>query len=283
MPSAQSIISDCLKKHKNISIKDLRLIIGAIKNISYEKILFLAEKTILNHEEMSIFFKMLNGYLENTPISKLINKKQFWKHEFFVNFNVLDPRPETELIIEMILKRFDPESKIKFLDLGTGSGCVLLSLLAEFKNSVGTGLDISQKAIDVAVYNKNRLNLENANFINADWNNISSDQKFDVIVTNPPYVKTNDINELDESVRNYDPRISLDGGVDGLKAYREISNLAKKFLAPSGAIFFEIGCDQKKEVEQILCDNGFKIHEIRKDYNGIERVIFATLDICKDF
>lgn len=270
--SAKSIL-----EKTDISIRDTRLIIAKIKNISYEKIVFYPEDLFLNDEEQSLFFNMLSRYKNHEPISKIINKKSFWKHDFFVNSDVLDPRPETELIIESMLSKISKDEAIKFLDIGTGSGCILLSLLHEFKNAIGVGIDISEKAIKIAEHNKNVLNIDSAKFINISWNSLSeySNEKFDVIISNPPYIKSHEIESLDENVKNYDPLISLDGGYDGLSAYKEISEIAQSILSKNGLIFFEVGYDQANEVKEILLNNGFTEPEIIKDFNDINRVLIA--------
>lgn len=270
--SAKSIL-----EKTDISIRDTRLIIAKIKNISYEKIVFYPEDLFLNDEEQSLFFNMLSRYKNHEPISKIINKKSFWKHVFFVNSDVLDPRPETELIIESMLSKISKDEAIKFLDIGTGSGCILLSLLHEFKNAIGVGIDISEKAIKIAEHNKNVLNIDSAKFINISWNSLSeySNEKFDVIISNPPYIKSHEIESLDENVKNYDPLISLDGGYDGLSAYKEISEIAQSILSKNGLIFFEVGYDQANEVKEILLNNGFTEPEIIKDFNDINRVLIA--------
>ncbi|MDR1333831.1 MAG: peptide chain release factor N(5)-glutamine methyltransferase [Holosporaceae bacterium] len=251
--------------------------ITKIKNVPLEAIVFSPEKIFLNDDERQTMENMLLRYLEGEPLSKIINRKSFWNHDFFVNEHVLDPRPETETIVKMVLARFSTISPIRFLDIGTGSGCLLLSLMSEFPNAVGLGLDINSEAIGVAVHNREKFGLKNVDFLNIDWNFFSCDQKFDVIVSNPPYVKTSHIPKLEKSVRNYDPILALDGGGSGLRAYEEISTLAREWLSPHGAIFIEIGSGQASEVKKILQKSRFKIEKVEKDINGLERVIYATI------
>ncbi|MDR2724327.1 MAG: peptide chain release factor N(5)-glutamine methyltransferase [Holosporaceae bacterium] len=275
LPSVPDIIAKYCPD--NISVKDLRLIIAHIKSLLIEKIIFKAEDVYLDPMEMQLLLNMLDRYKKNEPLSKIFNNKSFWSHNFFVNSQVLDPRPETELIIETILSQFDVESPLNFLDIGTGSGCILLSLLWEYKKSYGVGIDVSANAISVAQYNQKKLGITNASFFAMDWSSFKSKQKFDIVVTNPPYVKTNDISQLKENVRNYDPRIALDGGPTGLDAYAIIAPLIARWLKPDGAIFLEIGYGQAEEVTQILLNNGLQVDEIRKDLNAIDRVIKAHL------
>lgn len=265
----------CILEKIDIPIRDARLLIAKIKNIAYEKILFTPEEISLDNEEQSLFFNMLLRYKNNEPISKIINKKSFWKHDFFVNRDVLDPRPETELIINCILSRISKESIIKFLDIGTGSGCILLSLLYEYPNAIGLGIDISKKAIEIAEHNKNVVNIKNAGFLNIGWNDLENvfNEKFDIIVSNPPYIKSCDIKSLDENVKNYDPLISLDGGTDGLNSYKEIAKISKNILSKNGIIFLEVGYDQAKDVKTIFSHYGFTSFEIIKDLNEIDRIV----------
>ncbi|MDR3187035.1 MAG: peptide chain release factor N(5)-glutamine methyltransferase [Holosporaceae bacterium] len=280
MKAANLIISEYVEKYalKTGEIaKILRSMIAKIKNVSAESVVFSLEKIFLDDDENQILENMLLRYLEGEPLSKITNRKSFWNHDFFVNEHVLDPRPETETIVQMVLERFDATSSLRFLDVGTGSGCLLLSLMSEFPNSVGLGLDVSPEAIRVAIHNGEKCRVKNADFLNIDWNSFSCDQKFDVIVSNPPYVKTSRIAKLEKSVRDHDPILALDGGESGLRAYEEISRLAGGWLSPHGAIFLEIGCGQASEVKKILQMEGSKIEKVEKDMSGLERAICAVV------
>lgn len=266
---ASVVISQNLGSVK--SLKDLRLIIAHVKKTSYEQIALYADKVDLDDSDLTSFEELLARYKSGAPISKILNIRGFWKHDFFVNEFVLDPRPETELIIEEVLKRFNTEDEFKFLDVGTGSGCILLSLLSEFKNSYGIGIDISPEAIQVALRNQEKLHITNAEFLNIGWNDFRG--SVDIIVSNPPYIRTQDIATLDVSVREYDPIIALDGGLSGLRSYEEISSLAKQWISPGGYIFFEVGYDQAKDVADILAQCGYTSIEISKDLAGIDRLV----------
>jgi release factor glutamine methyltransferase len=267
--------------------KCARLIIAKIKNLRYEDVLLSPKKIFLDDREQALFRGMLARYRKNEPISKIIGRRSFWKHDFFVNENVLDPRPETELIIEMVLTRFAKSAPLRFLDIGTGSGCILLSLLSEFRNAVGLGVDISQGAIQVAERNRNTLEIaDRAVFLPIDWNklntailmeNVQFGGAVDVIVSNPPYIKSSDIALLDDNVKNYDPIIAIDGGEDGLTAYREISAITKEILVAHGTIFLEVGYNQADDVKKILINNGFSDVHSEKDLNGIDRVVVGKL------
>ena len=269
MLSARNLIA----QNSDVSAKDIRSLIAKVKNISYEKVAFDADSVFLNAEEQKQLQQLLARYRNDEPISKILNSRGFWKYDFFVNEDVLDPRPETELIIETALKLFNTSEKLNFLDIGTGSGCILLSLLGEFKNSVGLGIDISGKAIAVARQNQQRLNIQNVNFENVSWNNFSPSCQFNVIVSNPPYIRTSEIASLNKNVREYDPLLALDGGETGLKPYQEISALATHWLKPNGIIVFEVGYDQSQAVSEILESNGYNSIQTAKDLAGIERVV----------
>lgn len=256
-------------------LKDLRMLVARIKDISYEQVVLYADKIDLDEKDLTVFSQLLVRYNKGEPISKILNIRGFWKYDFFVNEFVLDPRPETELIIETILHLFDSNEKLSFLDVGTGSGCILLSLLNEFKNSHGIGIDISDEAIKVALRNQKDLNITNVEFKNIGWRDFNAESCIDIIVSNPPYIKTKDIASLDANVREYDPILALDGGETGLRSYEEICSLAKKWLKPDGYIFFEVGYDQSKDVANILDQNGYTSIEVKKDLAGIDRLVYA--------
>ena len=270
---------DLIARNSDAPVKDIRKLIAKVKNLSYEKVAFDADSVFLNTEEQEQFQQLLARYRNDEPISKILNSRGFWKYDFFVNEDVLDPRPETELIIETVLTLFNTSEKLNFLDIGTGSGCILLSLLGEFENSAGTGIDISEKAIAVARKNQQQLNTKNANFKNVSWNNFAPSKQFDVIVSNPPYIRTSEIASLDKNVREYDPLLALDGGETGLKPYQEISALATHWLEPNGYIIFEVGYDQAQAVSEILESNGYTSIQTAKDLAGVDRVVYARMNI----
>jgi release factor glutamine methyltransferase len=271
--STNSIIVEFCQNNSNEQ-KNLRKIIAKIKKLRYDKLIFDAEDIYLNSREEKLFYSMVERYRRHEPISKIINHRSFWNGEFLVNSHVFDPRPETELIIEMILSRFDRQHDLNFLDLGTGSGCILLSLLGEYKNSRGVGLDISPEAIKAAKYNQKKHKIKNADFMLMDWRDFDVKKEFDVIVSNPPYIKTDDIPLLETNVKDYDPLAALDGGTTGLEAYISIlSSAAARRLKSKGSIFLEIGCGQFEDVSKIIHNHGFEIHEVKKDLNGIDRII----------
>lgn len=214
--------------------------------------------------------------LAHEPVSKIIGRRGFWKSEFITTPDVLDPRPDSEVIIEAVLEQFSDKTKpYRILDIGIGSGCLLASLLLEYPNAQGVGIDKSEKALKVAEQNlKSYLaHLLQADFVQDGWEkNIG---KFDIIVSNPPYIPTNDIDKLSEDVKNYDPLLALDGGGDGLNAYRALVKVLPRLLVKDGHAFFEIGIGQKCAVSDLLRQAGFSQIHVAQDYGHIDRVVFV--------
>lgn len=215
---------------------------------------------------------MIVRRLCNEPVSKIINNKSFWDYDFYVNNDVLDPRPDTETMIEMILNDYDSDEKFDILDLGTGSGCIILTLLKLFKNSNGIAVDISEKALEIAKLNAHKLNINRINFIESNWND-KIDGKFDIIVSNPPYIETEYIDNLSKDVKNFDPKIALDGGITGLDCYNYIAKNIIKNCKENTRIFLEIGYKQANDVINIFEQNNFVLHKIGKDLNGYDRIV----------
>lgn len=231
----------------------------------------------LDHEisdDIYNYFKtLINKRLEFQPISQIIGERYFWKNKFIVSPNVLDPRPDTETLIEHTL------SQGKFyniLDLGTGSGCIILSLLDEYKDAIGVGIDKSEDALNVAKQNANLLSLsQRVSFNLGNWCE-GIKEKFDLIISNPPYISENDMKILSKSVLNWEPRMALTPEGDGLGAYRHILDGAKNLLIPNGKLILEIGYDQGKQVTHLLKNHGYKDIELVKDINNKDRVLSAS-------
>lgn len=251
----------------------LRRFIAKIKGVSCFEIMFHSDEIALEKKEAKQLCEMVHEYKLKKPVSKILNEREFWKSKFFVNEHVLDPRPETELIIEKSLDLFNKDQKFSFLDIGTGSGCILLSLAKEFPNSYGVGIDISDKATQIAKTNKKNLQVSNVSIFQADWNKFSSPNRFDLVVSNPPYIKSDEIQNLDEGVRVFDPILALDGGASGLLAYEQLSLVIKSWLKPEGYVLLEIGINQSKPVKKIFEDAGFHLDNINFDLHGIPRVL----------
>jgi release factor glutamine methyltransferase len=227
--------------------------------------------TLTSSEELKLN-EWLERRLKSEPLSRIKGIREFWSLPFYINEHTLDPRPETELIVEAVIARSDVSTE-RILDLGTGSGCILISLLYELKNATGVGVDINQGALDIAKINASQNGVsERTTFVESNWGENLKEQ-FDIIVSNPPYIPTTDIEELEKTVKDYDPHLALDGGADGLDCYRLIAKNMKHLLKEDGFFLFEIGQGQRRQVEEILKHEGFGNLFSLKDYNGIERVI----------
>lgn len=218
---------------------------------------------------------------ERIPLQHILGYTSFMGLRFKVNENVLIPRQDTEILVEEALK--EVHDGMEILDMCTGSGCILISLLKYTNGCIGVGADISEKALEIARENSDAILGEamdiTYSYVNSDlFENI--DGKFDVIVSNPPYIATNKIDSLEPEVKDYDPIGALDGGEDGLYFYQKIITEAPKYLKLGGSILFEIGYDEKDAVSKLLEENGFTDIEVIKDYAGLDRVVKARRKIC---
>ena len=214
------------------------------------------------------------------PIAHITGAKEFWSLNFSINKETLIPRPDSEILIEAILSVIaNYQCPLSILDLGTGSGCLLLALLSELPNATGVGIDISSAACRIAEKNSEYLGLSGrAKFYRGNWMNNIYD-KFDIIISNPPYIAESCIKFLDKEVRLYEPHIALSGGHDGLSAYRQIAKESVSRLKSAGILAVEIGINQKKNISDIFIKNGLNIIKIRRDHSNIERCILATVEL----
>ena len=241
---------------------------------------------ILTNDESKVSPKETSDYLnfisrrkKHEPLSYITKKKEFWSLDFNVNQNVLIPRPETEIIVEQVIKKFKNRGSFKILDIGTGSGCILLSILGELENSYGIGIDKSFKALNIAKQNSKKLNLfRRTKFIHCDIDNFNLGN-YDVIVCNPPYICSNRISYLSEDIKGFEPRMALDGGSSGLETISKVIIKAKKLLKIKGCLFIEIGNKQSHMVSRELVKNGFVLLRKFFDYNKNIRCIMSTRTI----
>tara|TARA_B110000046_G_scaffold109995_1_gene117228 strand:- start:60 stop:902 length:843 start_codon:yes stop_codon:yes gene_type:complete len=247
------------------------------KSINKDKrYIILNSKEILNSEQLNNFNSFINKRKNGEPIAYLINKKGFWKDEFYINKDVLIPRPDTEMIIEQVLKNYSKQSQSHVLDVGTGSGCILLSILKERPNFYGTGIDISKKSINVSKINAKQLNLTNrVKFVYSSVDNFNIG-KYDIIVSNPPYIKLLSLKYLEKNVVNFEPMLALNGGFDGFSEIRKVVSKANILIKKKGKFILEIGFNQKNKVKKILNEKGFYINEAIKDYGNNDRCIIST-------
>ena len=241
-----------------------------------KKHIILNPKEILNSEQLEKFKSLIERRKKGEPIAYLINKKEFWKDEFFVNKDVLIPRPDSELIIEQVLKIYSKDGQLQVLDIGTGSGCILLSILKERSNFYGTGIDISKKSINVSKFNAKQLNLTNrVKFFHSSVDNFNNG-KYDMIVSNPPYIEQLSLKYLEKDVVNFEPKLALSGGFDGFSKIRKVINKASILIKKNGKFILEIGFNQKNKVKKILKEEGFYVNEAIKDYGNNDRCIIST-------
>ena len=241
-----------------------------------KKHIILNPKELLNSEQLDKFKCLIERRKKGEPIAYLINKKEFWKDEFFVNKDVLIPRPDTELIIEQVLKIYSKDEQLQVLDIGTGSGCILLSILKERPNFYGTGIDISKKSINVSKLNAKRLNLTSrVKFFHSSVDNFKIG-KYDLIVSNPPYIELLNLKYLEKDVVNFEPKLALSGGFDGFSKIRKVINKANTLIKKNGKFILEIGFNQKNKVIKILKEEGFYVNKAIKDYGNNDRCIIST-------
>ena len=240
------------------------------------KYILLNSNININQINLNYFFKLIDKRSTGNPVAYLTNKKFFWNSEFFISNDVLIPRPDTELLVENILRLTRQKNKIKILDIGVGSGCILLSILKERKNFYGTGIDISKKCLNISRINADNLKVGSRLKLyksNVDKFNFG---KYDLIVSNPPYINKCKLKYLDKDVVHFEPRIALDGGLDGISEIRKVIKKSSELIKKNGKFILEIGHDQKNKVVNLLKNEGFYINSIQKDLAKNDRCIICT-------
>ena len=231
---------------------------------------------IIKEQNLKYFKKLVHERATRKPIAYLLNKKFFWDNEFYVNKNTLIPRPDTEIIIEEIIRLTKYKNKINILDIGVGSGCILLTILKERKNFYGTGIDISKNCLNISKINAKNLKVDcRVRFYKTNVDKFSLG-KYDLIVSNPPYINKHDIKYLERDVARYEPKLALDGGLDGLSEIRKVIKKSSELIKINGKFILEIGFDQKDEIKKILINKGFYINKVLKDYANNDRCIVST-------
>tara|TARA_Y100000816_G_scaffold291692_1_gene283919 strand:+ start:450 stop:1295 length:846 start_codon:yes stop_codon:yes gene_type:complete len=272
-----NIGSEKLKNTKIPSYKlDSEIILSKVLKKKREEIITNLDQTV-DHQKEKEFKKLIHRRSLNEPIAYIFKEKEFWSKNFKVNKNTLIPRPETELMIEQLLKILKKKSSLRIVDLGTGSGCILISLMLELKTSSGIGIDISNKALKIANLNAFNLKINNKlKFWNRDVSDIFNN-KFDLAISNPPYIMRKDIKNLPADIRFHEPKIALDGGNDGLDVIKKVIYKAKNILKFKGILALEIGRGQYKKVSKILKANNFKTEHIVKDYKENIRCLILKL------
>ena len=228
----------------------------------------------IKKKDLDYFDNLIQERARSKPIAQIIKKKDFWKYEFIVNNNVLIPRPDTEILIEQVLKLVKNKNRLQILDIGIGSGCILMSILKEKKNFIGTGIDISNKSLQISKANGQKLRINNRlRLFKSNIDNFNTG-KYDLIVSNPPYIEKRYLKCLEKDI-GFEPKQALDGGLDGLSEIRKVINKSSELIKRSGHLIIEIGFDQKNKVKKILRDKGFYIKKIVKDLSNHDRCIVS--------
>jgi len=228
----------------------------------------------IKKRDLEYFDNLIQERARRKPIAQIVKKKDFWKYEFIVNNNVLIPRPDTEILIEQALKLVKDKNRLQILDIGIGSGCILISILKEKKNFVGTGIDISSKSLQISKVNGQKLRINNRlRLFKSNIDNFNTG-KYDLIVSNPPYIKKSFLKCLEKDI-GFEPKQALDGGLDGLSEIRKVINKSSELIKRNGHLIIEIGFDQKNKVKKILRDKGFYIKKTVKDLSNHDRCIVS--------
>ncbi|MGV9007575.1 MAG: peptide chain release factor N(5)-glutamine methyltransferase [Brevundimonas sp.] len=252
---------------------DARLLLEVAAGVSRTDILTDPHR-LLTPDQAAAYESMIDRRLKREPVSRILGRKGFWKIMLNVTPDVLSPRPDTEAILDVVLLAFPPQAAFQMIDLGTGSGAILLATLAERPAARGVGTDISSEAIAVAKENAANLDLDGrAVFLRTEWATGFGPDAFDVVVSNPPYIPSGDIAGLDPEVREHDPHLALDGGPDGLQAYRDLAPEIRRILRPDGLFAVEIGWDQGPQVRALFEAAGFEGVKVVKDLSDRDRVV----------
>ena len=252
--------------------RESKKILAFVTNHEYSALNWMQEFKISKELKFK-FIDLIEQRVSGAPISKIIGKRLFFNSEFFVNENVLDPRPETEVVVSVALEK----NFSTVLDLGTGTGCIVISLLKERPDVVGVSVDISKECLNVAKINAETNGVsDRIKFIHSDWfSNVTS--RFDLIVSNPPYIGLSELNDLSREVKNFDPKVALFGGRDGLNCYEAIFNDVSRFLNPGGWLITEVGYAQSSIVKKFFLNSGFVDIKVTKDLDLNNRVVSGHL------
>ena len=254
---------------------DSEILLSKVLNKDRKFIILNLDKS-LDYANYKKFKNLISQRLTRKPIAYLVGKKDFWKYEFYIFDGTLIPRPETELIIEEVLRIFKYKDKINILEIGIGSGCILLSILKEKENFKGVGIDISKKCVELSKINALKLDIYNrVKFFKTDVDNFFYD-KYDLIISNPPYIKNHDLKYLEIDVVKFEPRLALDGGIDGLSKIIKFVDKSSHLLKKGGKLILEINFNQGNKVKKILEKKGFYINKVLKDLEKKDRCIVST-------
>ena len=254
---------------------DSELILSNILKIKRENLILNLQKKI-DSNHLRLFNLFIEERKKNVPVAYILKYKHFWKSKFYVNKSVLIPRPATELIVEKVLEKVPKDQSFKFLDIGTGSGCILISILLERPKSTGIGIDISPSAIKVAEFNAKMQQLKNRiKFINSDVDKFFA-YKYDIIVSNPPYINKFNFKNLQKDVKDYEPKIALDGGLNGISMIKKVIEKSSILIKKNGNLVLEIDNQILRESKKLLKEYKFYINDISKDLMNNYRCILST-------
>ena len=285
-----TLIKPEILKLKNIGIEtanlDCRLLLS--ESLDRNDTIYSHQNIYISQDEIKKFQNLIQQRLSGKPVSRIINKRSFWKKEFELNDATLDPRSDSETLIETVVENYPDKLKfLRIIDLGSGSGCLGLSLLDEYPYSEVSFFDTSLKSLEMVKKNAQNFDLlERSKYLNLDWNvrdwdkklmTIENNTKFDIVISNPPYIPTNDIKMLKKEVKKYDPFIALNGGKDGLDSYRSILSKLKNIIKSNGKIFLEIGEGQENCVTKIAFEHGLFPKKYKKDLSGVIRSIMFVI------
>ena len=262
------------KNHISTSNLDSEILLSKVLKKDRKYVILNLDRCLEN-KLYNKFKKLISQRLTGKPIAYIVGKKDFWKYEFNVSNNVLIPRPDTEIIIEEVLKIFKYKKKLNVLEIGVGSGCILLSMLKEKNYFRGIGIDISKKCIEISKKNALKLGLKSrVKFFKSDIDNFFYG-KYDLIVSNPPYINSIDLKYLEKDVINFEPVLALNGGLEGTSELRKTIEKASELIKKNGKFILEIAFDQKYKVIKLLNDKGFYISKVLKDYAKNDRCIIC--------
>ena len=280
MKTQRSALKNTVRRLKEAGLEtpvlDGRLLVEFALGVGWAELFTGADRDLAEAEADKVE-AVVRRRLAREPVSRIVGRRAFWKQDLALSPATLDPRPDTETLVMAVVKTMpDIHAPLTILDLGTGSGAILLALLGEFPNATGLGIDISGEAAATAAANALQLGLHRrAEFAARDWND-GLDGRYDIVVSNPPYIPSADILGLDPEVKDFDPLAALDGGADGLDAYRVLAKLVPAVLEPDGLLALEAGIGQADEIEALFAGSGLGQFRRWKDLGGIDRVLTNT-------
>ena len=251
---------------------DARILLSNVLNLENN---YLFSDINVSEPDKETYLNMIKDRVDGKPVSKIISTRCFWNHEFYINSFTLDPRPDSEVLVETAIEACEllNKNKVKILELGVGSGCILLSIIEEVTGAEGLGVDIDYEAIKVAKINSINMKIsEKVNFIVSDWTK-SIQGEFDIIISNPPYIKSKQIKNLQKEVKCHDPELALDGGEDGLDCYKLITENIAKLMSENSFLIFEIDFWQSDKIIDLSQENNLKFLSMKKDLSGQDRCL----------